>query len=526
MFTLQTESWSAGNNAAERRSGGASAADDGRLHVDDAAGKSGARAEQSCCIGCFRLMPSPPESPPPEDCGEGTGPLEPELLCASCILRLAGKSSKSLAVQSVGGALSPLPKLSLLVKAEAKCQDQLELLRNQQEILRQQRESLQATKRAKEETLAAERELARQRRKHFLAIQERRKREEELKFQQFQVEEHTSRSEQDGNNIDKAKKKIPKPPTVDALLLRRKSEPAAAGPDASDGALRHGAGPTPKQDDTLYSHTTSNNENSSTAEAHSASLYERRRQMMACYSQDLSPLIDGRKPRRLPFPKPVAANSTNSTMRRRHTPSSSAPNTTLATSHRNKPQQNTREQGKNAAPKIMKLRPLEEQKRYIKAKPQQQFSSNQFEDFHPRGHNEINKRIVASPLSLQPPRRILDHSAPLTAEIKPASWAYELAKYVLPQDDPHDSINEAGSLSSYEPLQPVAEEDAKQFTMFPLQRQLPDPTFPPSKPEPPADATATVTRWEYSAERLSSLLEKYNVSVSAVASASTTVSKS
>ncbi|KAG7383711.1 hypothetical protein PHYPSEUDO_003390 [Phytophthora pseudosyringae] len=471
-------------------------ADDG--HVPAAADVQDAGAS-SCCIGCFRLMPPPPESPP-EGSDEGVGSGEPELLCASCVLRLAGKSSKSPAVQSGGGGygvLSPLPKLSLLVKAEAKCQDQLQLLRGQQDILRQQRESLQATKRAKQEALAAEREVARQRRRHFLVIQERRKREEELKFQQFQGEEHTSRSEQEVG-AGKPKKKKPKPPKADTPLQRRKSEPAAAGLDANL--------PQVSDCETPRSHTATSNDNASTSEAHTTSLYERRRQMMACYSQDLSPLIDGQRPRRLPFPKPVAAIVSSSMMKRRHTPDNNAQVTAVAT--RNK---NGRKPGKSPAPKIMRLRPLDEQKRYIKARPQQQHASNQFEDFHARGNNEaLGKRVVASPLSLQPPRRLVDFSAPLTAEIKPVSWAYELAKDVLPQDD------EAGSSAFSAPLHPVAEEDdgGAQFTMFPLLHQLPSPTFSPSKPEPPAEVTMKVPRWEYSAERLSSLLEKYNVSVS------------
>ncbi|KAG6615586.1 uncharacterized protein IUM83_05089 [Phytophthora cinnamomi] len=494
----QTESWSA---TAARPLGAEHSPDDGYLQED---GRQSAGAEQNCCIGCLRLMPPPSGTLQPEN-GEADGPPEPELLCASCILHLAGKSSsKSPAAQAGGAVLSPLPKLSLLVKAEAKCQDQLQLLRSQQEILKQQRESLQATKRAKEEALAAERELARQRRKHFLLIQERRKREEELKFQQFQVEEHTSRSEQEGG-ADKPKKKAKPPkPENNTPLQRRKSEPAAAL-DAGDGSLPHVVDTVPRQTETSHSHTNTNAAHGSAAETHSASLYERRRQMMVCYSQDLSPLIDGRKPRRLPFPKPMA---TSTIMKRRQTLDNNA---TLVTSHRSKSQQNARRQGKSPAPKTTKLRPLEEQKHYIKSKPhQQQYASNQFEELHARvGIDTANsKRVSASPLSLQPPRRMVDASAPLTAEIKPVSWAYELAKDVLPQDDPHDAMGMSA------PLPPVAEENT--FTLFPLQRQLPTPTFPSPQPEPQSEAVAKVSRWEYSAERLSSLLEKYNVSVSAV----------
>ncbi|KAE8997933.1 hypothetical protein PF011_g15265 [Phytophthora fragariae] len=519
-----TESWVA---TAARHSTAEDSPDDGYLQVDAADlqddGKQAAQNEQNCCIGCFRLMPFSSESLQPENCepgslsGRGKGPPEPELLCASCIHHLAGKpcrkGSKSLAAQSLGGVLSPLPKLSLLVKAEAKCQDQMQLLRGQQEILMQQRESLQATKRAKEEAVAAERELARQRRKHFLMIQERRKREEELKFQQFQVEEHTSRSEQEGG-ADKPNKKKPKPPNAADTALQRRGPEPAAGLDAGNVFLPHVVEPVAKHTETHASHTSPGIDNGSAAETHSANLYERRRQMMACYSQDLSPLIDGRKPKRLPFPKPVTGTNM---MRRRQTLDNNAQITTLATNHSSKSQQNARKQAKSPAPKATKLRPLEEQKHNIKTKSQhQQHANNQYEEFHARVNNETanTKWLSASPLSSQPPRRLSDTSAPLTAEIKPMSWAYELSKDVLPQDDPHEEV---GAMGFAAPLPPVAEENA--FTLFPLQRQLPIPTFPPSQHEPQAEAAAKVPRWEYSAERLSSLLEKYNVSVSAVTAA-------
>ncbi|KAL4157436.1 hypothetical protein PRNP1_006459 [Phytophthora ramorum] len=485
------------------------------LRVEAAAADAQGDGEQNCCIGCFRLLPSPQESPP-EGCDDAH---EPDLLCASCLLRC--KSSNSPVTHSVGGCgmLSPLPKLSLLVKAEAKCQDQLQLLRCQQEILRQQRESLQATRQAKEEALVAERELARQRRKHFLMIQERRKREEELKFQQFQVEELTDRSEQEAG-VDKPKKKRPKPPKVDTPLQRQTSE-RAADLDATELALPYVMTPMVKHAETPHAHASMNNDDVSSAEAHSTSLWERRRQMMICYSQDLSPLIEGRKPRRLPFPKPAAAITPSSIMTRRQTPDTNAQ---IMIVRRNKNQQSAHKQGKSPAPKTMKLRPLEEQKRYTIAKPQQQNSSNQFDDFHSRGNTEtVSKRAIPSPLSLQPPRRMIEHSGPLTAEIKPVSWAVELTKDVLPQDDTHEfAADEAGSSGFSAPLCPVAEDvDNQQFTMFPLQYQLPKPTFPPSKLQPPAEAAAKAPRWEYSAERLSSLLEKYNVSVSTATPAMT-----
>ncbi|KAK1930073.1 hypothetical protein P3T76_014307 [Phytophthora citrophthora] len=456
----------------------------------------------SCCIGCFKLMPLPPESPPessesPSDLINDNNTAEPELLCASCIHRLAGKSSKSPAVQSNGGGcavLSPLPKLSLLVRAEAKCQDQLEQLRSQQEILNQQRESLEATKRAKEEAVAAERELARQRRKHFLMIQERRRREEELKLQVFQGEELTSRSEQ-GNSTDRPKKHKPRPPRT-GMLQRRKFE-IATEMEPSDVSLPQVSVEIP------LSNTTASNDSVNTAEAQTMSLSERRRQMMVCYSQDLSPLIDGRKPRRIPFPKPVAAIVPSAMIRRRHT----SDNNGLATVSSNHRDKSSRKQGTRNAPKITKLHPLDEQKRFIKSGPLQHFESNQFEDFHDRGSNGALQRL----------RRLSDHSVALTAEIKHVSWAYDLTKDVLQEND---SMEDAGSLNFSAPVYPTQTDQVDtgpQFTMFPLQHQLPNPTFPVSKPEPLPVVTTNVPRWEYSAERLSSLLEKYKVSVSAVA---------
>ncbi|KAG7398536.1 hypothetical protein PHYBOEH_010900 [Phytophthora boehmeriae] len=445
---------------------------------------------QNCCIGCYRLMP--PEVPPEGqlDDGESQG-SEPELLCASCISSLASKDATT-----HGSALSPLPKLSLLVKAEAKCQDQLQLLQRQQELLQQQRQSMEATRRAKDEAAAAERELARQRRKHFLMIQERRKREEELKFQQFQAEQSTSRSEQETNrSADKPKKKRSKP-KVDVSLLR-KSEPP---PEIDAASLPQVVEPTLKRTETPQVRITD------TAEA-------RRKQMMECYSQDLSPLVNGGKPKRLPVPKPLQVPAC--IVKRRQPPDNNAQTAVSTSSFRGKCQ---RKASKKTAPKNMKLRPLDEhasgrQKSHV------QYESNQFEGEDTRKMSEaIGKRFVASPLSLQVPRRTTDNSAPLTAEIKPMSWAYELAKDVLQQENAYDYADEAGIVSFSTPLHTVTEEDTPQFTMFPLQHQLPNPTFPPSKTlsEPPTDASSPAPRWEYSSERLTNLLEKYNVSVSAV----------
>ncbi|KAI9992455.1 hypothetical protein PInf_017866 [Phytophthora infestans] len=443
----------------------------------------------ACCIGCFQLMP-----PLLESLLEGSDArldsAEPELLCASCILRLAGKADASSTVQSSGGgsgALSPLPKLSLLVKAEAKCQDQMQLLLSQQEILKRQRERLQAAKRAKEESLAAQRELARQRRRHFLMIQGRRKREEELKFLQLQGEENTSRSEQEGN-MGKSKKK-PKPPKVYQPLQRRISEPSA---ELYEVSLPHLTTQLSKPDQPLQPHSTNNNDKICSAETHpTTSFSERRRQMMACYSQDLSPLIYGRKPRRLPFPKPVPAIVPSGMIMRRQSTDNDSQLTAVAAIQRNKSQQN----GKVPAQKDMKLRPLGDKMPNVK-------TSNQFEHSHWRGsHEAFNK------LSVQLSHRLDDHPSPLTAEIKPVSWASEL----FPQDGSTDEVDK--SVFSV-PLHRVAENpnDDQQFKLFPLERQLPNPTFPSLEIKPQVDVT-TAPQWEYSAERLSGLLEKYNVSV-------------
>ncbi|RLN44257.1 hypothetical protein BBJ29_008513 [Phytophthora kernoviae] len=337
---------------------------------------------------------------------------------------------------------------------------------------------------------------------------DRRKREEELKFQQFQVDQNTSRSEQETNRVsaDKPKKKKQKP-KVDSSLQRKSEPPSGSEVDAV--SLPQVVELMPKRTETP--HLRSND----TAEA-------RRRQMLACYSQDLSPLVNGGKPKRLPIPKPLQVPGC--IIKRKQTPDNNAQVTVSTRSFRGKCQ---RKPSKSPAPKNMKLRPLENQapRRQLKEMPYVQYESNQFEDMDVHIKNEATgKRLVASPLSLQLPRRTVDHSAPLTAEIKPMSWVYELAKDVLQQENAHDYADEAGILSFSTPLHPVTEEDAPQFTMFPLQHQLPSPTFPPSQtiPDPPADASAPAPRWEYSSERLSSLLEKYNVSVSAVTAGATT----
>ncbi|RLN92487.1 hypothetical protein BBJ28_00018067 [Nothophytophthora sp. Chile5] len=483
--------------------------------------------ERSCCISCFKLMLSPPEAPPQGQhaMDTGSGTAEPELLCVACISVLAGRSSHSAAAHSTGssGVLSPLPKLSLLVQAEAKCQDQLQLLRSRQSLLLQQREKLQATKRAKVEALAAERELAKQRRKHFLLVQERRKREEELKFQQFQVDEHTSRSEQEGSVASedtlKKKKGVPKPHQL------RKTAASSSGSTARSVSLPRVVDSTSKP--TEGRHTHSSNGSDSTADIHSKSLWERRRQTLACYSQDLSPLIDGLKPKRLPLPRPAVSSVANSIVKKRPTPNTNA-KLSLVTSDRgtNNHRPHARNGAKPPAAKSVKLRPLEDQqlKHQLKKEPPASNSSNQHEEAHERGpHEAVRVRLGASPLSLQPPRRVVDHSAPLTAEIRPVSWAFELGtEDFQPREEAQDG-REAEGMGFPAPLYSVAEEeDAPQFSMFPLRHQLPAPTFTSATttaPAPAADAATKLPRWEYSAERLTSLLEKYNISVSAAATA-------
>ncbi|RLN98427.1 hypothetical protein BBJ28_00018918 [Nothophytophthora sp. Chile5] len=475
-----------------------------------------ANGERSCCISCFKLMPPPPEVPPQGQHAMDTesGTTEPELLCVSCISVLAGRSSHSAAAHSTGnsGVLSPLPKLSLLVQAEAKCQDQLQLLRSRQSLLLQQREKLQATKRAKVEALAAERELAKQRRKHFLLVQERRKREEELKFQQFQVDEHTSRSEQEGSvaSEDKLKKKkgVPKPHQL------RKTAASSSGSTASSVSLPRVVDSTSKPTEGRHTHSSNGSDN--TADTHSKSLWERRRQTLACYSQDLSPLIDGLKPKRLPLPRPAASSVANNIVKKRPTPNNNA-KLSLVTSDRgpNNHRANARNGTKPSAAKSVKLRPLEDQqlKHQLKKEPSASNSSNQQEEVHERGpHEAVRVCLGAPPLSLQPPRRVVDHSTPLTAEIRPVSWAFELGTEDF---QPREEAEDVGFPA---PLYSVAEEeDAPQFSMFPLRHQLPTPTFTTTAPA--ADAATKLPRWEYSAERLTSLLEKYNISVSAAASA-------
>lgn len=456
---------------------------------DSKSATSSASQESSplCCVGCFRLMTMPET---PLDASENsTDSLGPELLCASCFHHLSCKDyvmPESLSSRS--GTLSPLPKLSLLVKAEAKCQDQLQLLQIQQQALEQQRESLQATERAKKEALVVERRLARRQRKHFFFIQECRKRGEELKFQQFLGDENTGRSEQEGV----AGKKKPKPPKVKTHQSSFTSNEGSIY--VSKPVRKHAEAVCTTRNDYPFSQATHR--------------LERQEQMQACYSQDLSPLVEGRKPTRMPLSKPHDAVVTSVMTKRRQRHDTKAQGRKVASFEKKLRDQSLER-------KIVKLHPLGKERQTTKFYHQRQNSSNQFENSSRRKTNGTLCELEASlPV---PSRRFVDHATPLTAAIKPVSWANGL----LPQSDvKSDEICVDSSTS----LQSVEEKHySLQTIMFPSYHQLPNMSSPnmsssANKQEILTDATSKEMRWEYSAERLSSLLEKYNVSVSTTAS--------
>ncbi|CEG42104.1 uncharacterized protein PHALS_12408 [Plasmopara halstedii] len=427
-----------------------------------------------CCVRCFQLISETPLE-------DRTDLSEPTLLCTSCFQHLSGKTHNFTAVHSSGSrALSPLPKLSLLVKAEAKCQDQLQLLQSQQQVLQQQRQSLLATKQAKEEALAVERKLARRRRKHFLIIQECRKREEELKLQQYLDGGKTSCSKQDGAYV---KKKL-KP-------RRRKSEPTAElSVQISKTVSKH--------DETVHSIASKDRSSS-----HPTNSLERRKQVLACYAQDLSPLVEGHKPRRLLLSNPVTAagSSVNTTKSRKvNLNSEQLAVTAITTQTKNKLKCQTIER------KLSKLRSLKIGKQIGKFNPQHYKKNNQFDEVNRREMSKALCKVkIASP---QTSYHFVDRSTSLTAEIKPVSWASGL----LPQ---LDLKSEEKCVDFSRPLQAVAvqHDNNQQITIAPSNRQLSDAFLPATKRESLAYTTLNFPRWEYSTERLSSLLKKYNVPV-------------
>lgn len=489
------------------------------LGVSDDEGRAAGSGSQSaaCCIVCFALVPMP---------GGGPGEGGDAPLCSDCVSRLAASDACS----SIRRARSPLSsgnaktpaRLTQLLRVEAKVHDQLELLRDQHRVLLAQQEQLQAAKRAQAEQAAAARAVARERRRHVRMLLERRKREEELRFQQFVAPDE---AEEAAVTLGASKKKHKKKPKTPARTSGPRSIAQEAAEPPSDPSPAPLPPPKDKQTDKRLQ---------SEIQEHTRQLWQRRKQTLDCYSQDLSPLVNGSKPKRLPVPAALLAPAPRHSAAKRSTPSKqSVASPVVADSVRPSNQGVKPRRHKKIPSGGVKLRPLPVGS---KAKSSADASNNQLDELE--SVHFRSAKASASPWTA---------SSPLTAEIKPVSWIHELGED-LAGDDTNLSSANSSLLGLHSVMEDFDDDDGGGFgpsqsqppskykryadlygsdtgdsspstpvssaaSLFPpLLRQLPPPVAASSTAKAPA-LTQPAGAWEYSTERLAGLLEKYNVSV-------------
>lgn len=448
------------------------------------------KKSESVCCSCFGLIDES-ETSAFNDLGQDS---DDQVFCIACLYIMARTVGGSATPSSIA---SPLPKLSMLVQAEAKYNDQLQLLRAKQELLRQQQQEMQNRKSAEAKQLVAERALARERRRLFRLTMERKKRDEELKYHHQQLSS-SSHEQEDGDGSamtpqpatdsstrrKKMKEMIPIP-------LRRTLQMTAAGSETSSPLTLLPGMDKKNQQQQRKTHFL--------------------KKMVGCYAQDLTPLVNGHKPRLLPVPSPVV-----STAKKYHQQSPSLSRASPHTKTKG-PVNNNKLHLKSKKPPV-KLHPIEAR---ATRKPNN-YNNNQ--------HDED----VSSPSSFSSYSHLSSSSTqPLTAEIKPVSWIYELGKGVLDEELPtamtgsyHHALQQDApqALARFAQLDSVQEEseplDHLSFDLR-LQHKLPAKTIlaPSSLALPSAPASTTIAQqqqqpqWEYSTDRLANLLEKYNVSV-------------
>lgn len=458
---------------------------------------SGHPMEQICCW-CFKFI----QGDEPNHADEEQ--LREELFCSPCQAALAG----SLAVGGHTVALfptSPLPKLSLLVQTEARYQGQLQALKQQQDLLLQQQELLRASKQAQLDQVARERELARERRRQFQMVTERRKREEELKYIQFASESKIASREENQDGGGSSNEDAPGKPKQ-----KKVARPSPAGTPSLPPPITKPATPT----------TTTLPELDAGSSHEQMQQQQRNKQRlltMGCYAQDLTPLVDGDRPKRLPMPIPSVYVADSKKKPQRQAAAA------IASGGAN------RLQAKTKAKKTLRLHPL--------GKGQSPHSSNT--KAHVRGENENQQQEEQHEFSIAVPRYRTHGfgapSAPLTAEIKPAAWIYELGKDVMGEEDAEDQSPDFSSKvhtksfavgnnnlsSTLARLTSVPEELDQLNDMDPADSSAMSAKYQShAKPSAPAMPSSTPSSWEYSTERLTSLLEKYKVSVTTDANGS------
>uniref|UniRef100_K3WNS1 Uncharacterized protein n=1 Tax=Globisporangium ultimum (strain ATCC 200006 / CBS 805.95 / DAOM BR144) TaxID=431595 RepID=K3WNS1_GLOUD len=352
-----------------------------------------------------------------------------QAFCAACQYTMAKQPTS---VNHPHELASPLPKLRQLVQAEARYQDQLRLLRSQQELLRKQQDEIQARKDAQAKQLATEREFARERRRHFQLAMKKKKRDEERKFQQFTAAAVSTSSpeDEDDEHHDGFTMSQSTPPHTKSSKNKKKKMKEFIPIPLRRTVLAHSLvddSPTPFTLPGLEKRSTVDGGGapSSQSQPESISQEQRKKQsrmsMVVCYAQDLTPLVDGQKPKRI-IPLPTATLIASS---------SSLPDPDAKNKPRKmqlQPQAQTRSTHsktkmpkKKATGQPVKLRPIE--LRALKS------SNNQHDEYQHDGWGSVSNLTLSLPSAYAKPS-----SSSLTAEIKPISWVYELGKGVLDEE--------------------------------------------------------------------------------------------
>lgn len=474
-----------------------------KLDVAPTHSHGGAKSGGVCCA-CFTLL----------SVSDVQDSVTAKLFCSACrsvVEHTAPPLLETRGHASPAAIASPLPKLSQLMQTEAKYREQLKLLRQQQEILDKQREQIERQKQAKAEAAEVAKLLARERRKQFNLMQAKRAQEETHKLQEMtELREQAEQRAPVKANPPKPRSKTPTPESADksksvldpAMLQRHRIPPPVRQP--------------------------SDEVTSKAAELAERATQEHRRKqkqdMMKLYAQDLTPLVHGQKPKQLPLP-------------------TASPQTIAK-----KAQQSKTKPTKPTKIHLMPIKPTGANVSRSK-KPETKESNQQENDL-------INLRVqIPTRLSFE---SMYSNRTPLTAEIKPVAWMYELLRddatvqkhrdvqqqhtHVKTQlttllEDEDDHVLEALHPSHPQASVPTASILASQrVQLAPLSSNatpvlvsslLPPSLLLPSTSTPASAVLPTTTvplPREYTSERLASLLEKYKVSVSTSVRTTTTTS--
>jgi hypothetical protein len=225
-----------------------------------------------------------------------------------------GEQEETVTNDPIVGAL--LPKFSLLAREEAKYKDKMEFLKLQQQMLQQKQEELVQLKKLQQEKKILQKKQAIQRAKEFQKLQKEKNQLEKNKFS-FYLQENTARNEEKEiqNNSE---------PFDEAGALKRISPPMTSARGTTEkkkliiklpkrlknltvtGGVSTAASLPSLQPSKCTSRSTPRSSADSDADAEQdTSVVEAKKKLekaMMAYAQDLTPLVNGARPKQLPVP--------------------------------------------------------------------------------------------------------------------------------------------------------------------------------------------------------------------------------